>query len=170
MNYQAEPLSRAQLRALALQIRTVVGLEDRVYFPVLKFLELVMPVWFPPFQYDIAPKSEFPPSIHAYTDVLHHTIRIRSDVYDGACAGRGRDRMTIAHEIAHYMLLVVCGFKFARSFGPDPAVPYKDPEWQAKALAGEMMCLHHLINGMNPRQIARACGVSLKAANYAHDH
>lgn len=93
-------------------------------------------------------------------------IRIREDVYDGALADCGRDRMTIAHEIAHYILLVVCGVKFARSFDGASIPTYQDSEWQAKALAGEVMCAAHLISAMNPTQIVEECGVSLDAAEY----
>lgn len=80
-------------------------------------------------------------------------IRIREDVYEGAVRGNGQDRMTITREIAHYVLLIVCGVKFARSFGDTPVVAYKDPEWQAKALAGEIMCPADIIKHMTVEQI-----------------
>jgi Zn-dependent peptidase ImmA (M78 family) len=168
VDYQAEPLKRIQLRAVAKQIRNLVGLENTINFPVMVFLEHIMPLLYKDFYYEILPKSTFPPKKHADTDIVHHVIRIREDVYLRAINGLGRDRMTIAHEIAHYILLVVCGVKFARTFG-FPMARYEDPEWQAKALAGELLCPYHLIGNMKPNQIIRKCGVSEAAALFAYN-
>lgn len=168
MDYQAEPLKRIQLRTVAKQIRTLIGLEKTINFPVMVFLELIMPLLYKDFHYEILPKSAFPLKKHADTDIVHHVIRIREDVYYRAVDGFGRDRMTVAHEIAHYILLVVCGVQFARTFGPS-TVRYEDPEWQAKALAGELLCPYHLIGNMKPTQIIRKCGVSEAAALFAYN-
>jgi Zn-dependent peptidase ImmA (M78 family) len=167
-SYRAEPLRRAQLRALALSIRTLTGLENELNFPIMKFLELVMPRLYPRFHYEIVPKDYFPPQKHAETDVVNHIIRIREDIYLGATNELGRDRMTVAHEAAHYMLCVVYGVKFDRVFGDTSVITYQDPEWQATALAGELLCPHHLIKGLSPEKIARVCGVSEQAALFAY--
>lgn len=74
--------------------------------------------------------------------------------------------MTVVHEIAHFILLVVCGVKFDRVFGNEPVLTYMDPEWHAKALAGEIMCPAHLIQGLSADQVAQRCGVSYDAAKY----
>jgi Zn-dependent peptidase ImmA (M78 family) len=168
MNYVAEPLSRIQLRNLALHIRTLFGLDQEIMFPIVNFLELVMPAIDSQIHIVIEAEKNFPSGKHADTDVINHIIRIREDVYLRAIDGYGRDRMTIAHEAAHYLLMVVCGIKLARSFNDAPVVTYKDPEWQAKAFAGELLCPYHLIEGMKPDQIAAECGVSLDAAGYAY--
>ncbi|MCD7947274.1 MAG: hypothetical protein LUG13_03110 [Oscillospiraceae bacterium] len=111
MAYIVEPLSRQQLRQLVLRIRQIVGFKDIPRFPVISFMEHVMPALFSEFYYEIVPEAELGASKHGDTDVVNRCIRIREDVYTGALGGCGRDRMTIAHEIAHYMLLVVCGVK-----------------------------------------------------------
>lgn len=147
MTYVSEALSRNQLRCLATQIRKTVGFETELYFPVIPFLEIAMPTLFPKFYYEIVPKEFFSEKKHADTDILNHCVRIREDIYYGATKENGRDRMTIAHKIAHYILLVVCGVKFNRSFDSSKAI-YCDPKWQAKALAGELMCQAHLIQEM----------------------
>lgn len=144
--------------------------EDRLYIPVIPILENVMPLMFPRFSYDYIPKDEFPDSKHAETDIVNHVIRIREDVYDGAITGNGRDRMTIMHEISHYILLVICGIKFERNFDNTKVSAYKDPEWQAKALAGEIMCPHDMIKHLSAGEIAQKCGVSLSAAEYNLNH
>ena len=74
------------------------------------------------------------------------------------------------HEIAHYLLIVVCGVKFARSFADEQVKTYEDPEWQAKALAGEIMCDAKLIRYMSPTEIMSECGVSWTAANLAYEN
>lgn len=72
--------------------------------------------------------------------------------------------MTLAHEFAHFITLCVCGFKLARSFGNVDVPPYRDPEWQAKCLAGELMIDSDLVKGMSAIEISRKCGVSCDAA------
>jgi Zn-dependent peptidase ImmA (M78 family) len=71
--------------------------------------------------------------------------------------------MTIAHEIAHYFLIVVNGVKLYRTFKEIDTPKYCDPEWQAKALAGELLCPFHLIEGLSRDRIANKCGVSDRA-------
>lgn len=166
MDYVAQPLKRLQLRDLAGQLRELLGLENALYFPVMPVLEHAMPLLFEGFYYEIVPVEDFPPEKHADTDVANRCIRIREDIYYRADKGEGRDRMTIVHEIAHYILLVVCGVKFNRAFGDEPVLTYMDPEWQAKALAGEIMCPVHLIRDLSADQVAEGCGVSYDAAQY----
>ncbi len=170
MTYIAEPIQREELRVLAKLIRKNFQIEDRLYIPVIKILENVMPLLFPSFTYEYILKEDFPQKKHAETDIVNHVIRIREDVYYGAINGSGRDRMTIMHEIAHYILLVICGVKFERNFENAEVATYKDPEWQAKALAGEIMCPHELIKSFSAEEIARKCGVSLQAAKYNLEH
>ena len=90
-----------------MEIRRKLGLETALYFPVVQFLELMSEI-FPRFHFEVVEDDELPQGVHADTDVENHIIRIKRFVYDGACNGNGRDRMTIAHEIGHYLLLCVC--------------------------------------------------------------
>jgi Zn-dependent peptidase ImmA (M78 family) len=121
---------------------------------------------FPDFHLEVKPESYFPPKVHGETAIREKVIRIREDVYHGAIRGVGRDRMTMAHEAGHYILLVAKGLKLFRSFEGIEVEAFRDPEWQAKAFAGELLCPFHLIRGMAAPQIALACGVSDKAAQY----
>ena len=170
MTYIAEPIQRAELRSLAKAIRKIFQIEDRLYIPVITILEKVMPLLFHNFSYEYVPKEEFPNKKHGETDIVNHIIRIREDVYYGAINGNGRDRMTVMHEISHYLLLVICGIKFERNFEDSDVITYKDPEWQAKALAGEIMCPHDIITSLSPDEIAEKCGISLQAARYSLNH
>ena len=170
MTYIAEPIQRIKLRSLAKIIRKILQVEDRLYIPVISVLENVMPLLFLDFSYEYVSKDEFPDNKHAETDIANHVIRIREDIYEGAIAGNGRDRMTIMHEISHYILLVICGVKFERNFDNSKVIAYQDPEWQAKALAGEIMCPYDIIKHLSADEIARKCGVSLSAAKYNLNH
>ena len=164
MAYKAQPLGRKDLRVIARQFRRILGIENVLYVNVLRILELVMPTIFEGFEYEIVGRHELPRKRHADTDVVNRRIRIREDVYEKACNGDGQSRMTIMHEIAHYLLIVVCGVKFARSLSDEPVKTYEDPEWQAKALAGEIMCDARLVRHISAEQIKDECGVSWSAA------
>jgi Zn-dependent peptidase ImmA (M78 family) len=165
----AEPTQRITLRTIANKIRELSGNSDKLSFPIVPFIEHKMPKLFSGFHLEIMPKSYFPANIHGETAVEERVIRIREDVYHGAIRGIGRDRMTMAHEAGHYILLVAKGLKLYRSFQETDIEAFRDPEWQAKALAGELLCPFHLIKGMTASQIALACGVSDKAAQYHFD-
>ena len=164
IDYTVEPKSRNDLRELAEVFRKTLRLENSLYFPIVQMLD-ILPEVFSDFSYEIVPDYVLPKQCHAQTDIKTGHITIKESVYDGACSGNGRDRMTIAHEIGHYFMLCVQGFKLQRNFSN--AVPsYKNPEWQAKCFAGELMIPKKLVKNMNPFMIAKVCGVSSEAAFY----
>lgn len=140
-----------------------MGLSNEVYFPIVSVLEMVH-FFDEDAHFEIVEADELAPNEHAVTDILSKTIKIRNDVYERACNGAGRDRMTIAHEFAHFVTLCICGFKLARSFDSNPVPAYQDPEWQAKCLAGELMIDCDLVKGMTMDEVCTACGVSTQAA------
>ena len=162
-NYIVEPKSRNNLREYALQIRKNLGLENKLYFPVIEFLE-VMPELFPEFYYEVVEDRELSSNVHADTDVLNHCMRIKNSVYEGAYSRNGRDRMTIAHEMGHYFTLCVSGFKLQRNFGNQKLRAFEDPEWQAKCFAGELLIPAHLVVDMDVYSISVECCVSVDAA------
>lgn len=164
--YKAEPMSRADLRGYAMSIRRELKLDHELNFPILEFLEA-----FPyviddqNFYYEIVPDSKLPKDEHAQYKVNENCICIKEKVYDGAFKNYGRDRMTIAHELSHVLLIKHSGIKLSRSFGG--SIPsYQDPEWQAKCLAGELMIPADLIKNMPANKVAVECGVSVQAASY----
>ena len=165
VDYSVEPRSRAELRKLAFQIRKVLGLESQLYFPIVELLD-VLEETLEGFSYSIIPDDEMPANKHADTNVYTSEIRIKESVYEGARNGNGRDRMTIAHEFAHFMTLCFLGFKLSRTFGKGKPEAYKDPEWQAKCLAGELLMPYELTEGMGINKLVDACGVSYAAAEY----
>ena len=142
-----------------------MNLTDELYFPIIEVLE-ILHKFDEDAHFEIVEADELEENEHAVTDIITKTIKIRSDVYEGACNGVGRDRMTIAHEFAHFITLCVCGFRLARSFGDAYIPPYRDPEWQAKCLAGELMIDSDLVKGMSSFEVSEKCGVSFDAADF----
>lgn len=167
--YCVEAKSRKKLRSLAYSLRRYLGLRDRIWIPIVELLDVLAEI-FDNFSYEIVPDNSLPPDIHAKTDVISGHIRIKESVYERACKGEGRDRMTIAHEIAHFFTVCHCGFELARNYNQKKIPAFRDPEWQAKCFAGEFMVAYHLTGQMTPAEIVDACGVSLDAAEYQHSH
>ena len=168
-NYMVEAKSRSDLRRLARLLREHLHLDDVLYFPIVELLD-VMTELFDDFSYEIVEDSALPKKVHADTDIRTGHIRIKESVYEGACNGEGRDRMTIAHEIGHYFILCFCGFKLTRNFSDAKIITFRDPEWQAKCFAGELMIPAHRVKGMTEHQIAELCGVSYDAASVQYKH
>lgn len=167
--YIVEPKSRLELRELTMVLRKHLKLENEKYFPIAELLD-VLAVIFDNFSYEIVEDNELPPGTHADTDALTGHIRIKQSVYDGACDGNGRDRMTIAHELGHFFTLCFCGFKLERNFSRKEVEAYRDPEWQAKCFAGELLVAAHLMKGCSVSEIELECGVSHDAAICQYKH
>ena len=104
MEYVVETKTRKQLRELAHILRRHLGVEDVLYFPIVEALDVLSEV-FQNFSYEVVEDTELSKGTHADTDVTTGHIRIKESVYNGACEGVGRDRMTIAHEIGHFFTL-----------------------------------------------------------------
>ena len=164
-DYIASPLSRNDIRCIARNVRATFNLDDKHRFPVLEFLEAMPDIFAEKeFAFEIVDDGELPSSVQGVTDVANHHMRIKQSVYDGAYRGSGRDRFSIAHEIAHYLLMSIFGFAFQRNFAGREVKPYEDPEWQADCLAGELLVPYHLVSSWSVEQIANVCGVSVPAA------
>lgn len=168
-NYMVEAKSRIDLRKLARILRKHLNLDDELYFPIVELLDVFTEI-FDDFNYEVVEDTVLSKKVHADTDIRTGHIRIKESVYNGACNGEGRDRMTIAHEIGHYFMLCFCGFKLERNFSDRKIPIFRDPEWQAKCFAGELMIPAHLVKGMSKFEITRRCGVSFNAAHEQYKH
>ena len=56
--YKAHPVSRHEIRKIVRKLKSAVGLEDRLYFPILTFSENALPILIPNFQFEVVPMSE----------------------------------------------------------------------------------------------------------------
>ena len=89
-------------------------------------------------------------------------MHIREDIYQRARGGEGRDRFTLAHELAH--LLLHSGQQFARRASIDTK-PFMQSEWQANCFAGELlMSYKHMTMCKSPVEAAELFKVSTHAA------
>ncbi len=164
-NCEAKPLSRRKIRVMARKFREVMGIHDCYNVDVIEILDKKIVEIFPDVVIDIVPKEEMD-NFHGLTYPEEGIIRIREDVYLGALAGVGRDKITIMHEVFHLLfhtddnIVVLEGF--ARNDKNLPA--YKNPEWQANCFAGEVLMGHDLIKDLSVNEIVEFCGVSYAAA------
>jgi Zn-dependent peptidase ImmA (M78 family) len=132
---QAPALSKAQIEDIAWRIRLAVGLDNRKDFPVVRFMELILPQvqGFEEFEYEIVDSHEMA-GTEGFTHINEKKIVLPREVYDGACNNDGRSRFTIAHELCHLFLHPKDRLSLNRSTANVPA--YKDVEWQANTFAG----------------------------------
>lgn len=146
-----------------------LGIDNQLWIPVVELLDVLSEI-FPDFSYEVVEDDELPIGTHAETDIRTGHITIRESVYEGACDNQGRDRMTLAHEIGHFLLLRFYRFSLQRNFTYRKVKAYEGPEWQANCFAGEFLVPYHLAGSMTAEEIAEACGVSYEAAAYQLRH
>ncbi|MCR4654023.1 MAG: ImmA/IrrE family metallo-endopeptidase [Eubacterium sp.] len=161
--YRATPLSRDDISKAVHTIRKHAGFENELYFPILHFVEIILPLVIPDFQFEVVPVIELG-NKHGETIPTENLIRIREDVYCRASEGEGRDRLTIAHEVGHLFFHENESIALCRLAPDQKLKPYEDPEWQANAFGGELLAPSYLISGMSVDEVSRKCGVSTCAA------
>lgn len=77
--------------------------DDSEEFPIVEFIEKVVQKIDKELYFGVLTKYDMGNN-HGLTDPVEKTILIREDVYENALRGNGRDRFTIAHELAHYLM------------------------------------------------------------------
>lgn len=159
MNIRAIPLSRQEIRKLTILLRKSFGLEKQLYFPVVKFIEWVLGDPRNDFDYIIVSEDEMQDT-YGTTNTINNIIKIREDVYNGACQGIPRHRFTLCHELGHFILHQPKYVSHARGNIPI----YCQPEWQANTFAAELMAPFDLVKNMTSGEISEKCGISKEAA------
>lgn len=169
-NFRAQPLSRKDIRVYAKKLRKILHMSDAVCFDIVRVAEVFFPLMFgEKYSFEILPKEEMGHN-HGLTNPETGKIMIREDIYDGACKGEGRDRLTIAHELGHFLLHNGITLGLARVDENEKVPTYCDPEWQATAFAGELLMDSDIIQNMSVPEVSRRCGVSMDAARYQKGH
>ncbi len=156
------PMSRKRIREVAKNFRQLFGLEDVLYFPIVRFIEWCLPQL--GLDYEVLTVGEMNDT-YGLTNTKRNILYIREDVYLRAIEGNPRDRFTLCHELGHFLLHTPDRVSFAR--GDIPA--YRDPEWQANVFAGELMAPYHLTNYMSVDEIMDRCGMSRQAAEIQYN-
>lgn len=162
-SYRVKPLSRAKIHNTVRQLKMAIGMENRLFFPVVQVLENILPILLPDFELEIAPVNDMP-NKEGETYPSKHKIIIREDIYDKACNNDGRSRYTIAHEIGHLILHENSSVALCRLENITQIKAYENPEWQANEFASELLAPLNLIENLSVKEIQEKCGVSFSEA------
>ncbi len=165
--YKAAPLSRLSKREYVKHIRIVTGTEDIMFFPIVEFMELVLPQLVEGFYYEICSKEKMPNKC-GETFPAKNKICIREDIYEKAVNNDPFARFSIAHEIGHLLLHDVGSISLCRLEHGEKLKSFEDPEWQADCFGGEFLMYYPLIKGLTPSEISEQCGVTKRAASVQH--
>jgi Zn-dependent peptidase ImmA (M78 family) len=163
--YVVDPLSRQDIRTVAAAVRAV-GQSPTGYFDIMGFLEFKMPELSPQFQLKILSLAELGDQL-GVTHPDAFIIKLREDIYDKACDGDGFSRMTVAHELGHFVLHSESKLGFARKLADDSTKAFMNSEWQANCFAGELLVPwqdRNIVTDLGPWLTVDEYGVSNSAA------
>lgn len=162
--YKANPCSRKDLRELALRLRSMFGLENELYFPIVQVYELLANQ--DVFNFEVLPISEMGLK-YGETFPKENLIHIREDIYDGACENEPFARSTMGHELLHFLRHDDISVSLCRAEGEIVhRKTYEDPEWQANCFSGELFVPYHLTNDISESEVIENCKVTECMANY----
>lgn len=165
-----KPISRLKLRELATKYRKIFGYGPNDRIDPIRDLERIGEFINPRLAYSIVDNDELPRNIHGSFTLTPEggSILIKESVYDGARKRKvGGYRMDICHEICHAILAEEGYVPIAqRDIAGKKTVAFCSCEWQAKALAGEIMIPYEATKGMTSKEIMAKYGVSKEAAEY----
>ena len=159
----ANPLSIKKIRELANMLREATNYNDTAFFPVVHFIESILPSIDSEFSLVIEDINSMG-ACHGLACPEEKCIKLREDVYERAIQGIGRDRFTVAHELGHYLLHDDNNVTLARMEKNKKIEHFRDPEWQANTFAAELLVPLNLIDTQNIYEIAENFGVSNQVA------
>ena len=170
MDYKTKIISRNRIRSIAFFIRTFFKdciSKDGLYVDVIKLIDIVYQKTNKSIIVEIVEDKKLKDSPGSCKPDYkgNYLIQIKESVYNGACDGIGGYRMHIMHELAHAFLCMI-GYTpiCERSFKNYQLRPFESMEWQAKALAGEILMDYKLTSGMTADELIDKCGVSIDSA------
>ena len=145
-------------------LRKKFGLDQVKKFPIMEFLEIIMPQIDPEFM--IVPVEDHElPGRAAETIPAEHKILVKQSIYDAACQGSFWPRLVMAHELGHYLLHGEENVTYAH-FAPGEQVPDEvDPERQADIFSVELLVPVHLIDETSDYLVSKHFGVSRGVAH-----
>ncbi len=160
---EALPLSRAKIAGITERFRSMLPVGEKPRLPIVEIAEFVLPEVIEGYHLRILTEREMRGE-EGRKIVGEPTICLREDVYEGACAGNGRDRYTLTHEIGH--LILHSDERLALNRATTDRVPaYKDPEWQANTFASFLLMPTKLVREYHDiEEISDDFGVSYEAA------
>lgn len=175
MDFETRSISRETIRIFANLIRKNYGIKT-IKFPVLQFLENIEEYTDNEVSYIVEEDEKFEKNVMAYIDFYKerdvYCIHIRETVYRNAYDGKHADIGFIMHEISHYFMIGVLGFKPNEEvcYSTKKIPPYKSAEWQAMALCGELMIPYEECKNKTPRQVYNLTKSSKGQVEYFFKH
>ena len=163
-------IGEAELLIIAVIVHCILK-TDTMYVNVPALIELKLQKFDKHFQLIVLEKDEFigevkDRDIQAFTEIIPHSdeavhsIVVPSDVYDGACTGNFQDRMTLAHELAHYILHGILKIPVRELQDGESCSKYEDPEAIADMLARFLLSVCGLVQNMSTAELSAECGLS----------
>ncbi len=151
--------NRKRLRKEAYMLRMRFGLDKVKKFPVVEFLELVMPQIDEEFTLVLVEDDELMGRA-AETIPVEHMIRVKQSVYDAACQGSYWARTVMAHELGHYVLHGEDTVAYAHE-APGERVPDDiNAERQADIFAAELLAPVHLVDETSDYLVSKHFGIT----------
>lgn len=156
--------SRKEIREITETLHRAIGFTEPP-FPIVDFVEFILPQAIDGFVFGVLDMHEMGADEHGRTYPSEKAIYLRTDIYERAVNGQGRDRLTLAHEVGH-LFLHATGMH--REMPSENIRPFEDSEWQANCFGGELLVPSRFLQrAESPEHVADVCQVSLDAANYA---
>lgn len=169
MDYKTKAISRDEIRSIARVIRKLFRCRNKYFFDVIRAFE-ELPLMFDNISTEIVLDDDLElgsaPSTIIPDMKGNYVIKIKESVYDGAYHKKiGGYRNHIMHEICHFILFML-GYTphFDRVYNNFELRNYESIEWQAKALAGEVLIPYENTIGLTEKEIMKKCKVSSDAA------
>lgn len=161
--FEVPALSWAKIDDLVDSCRAQYGLSGKSYFPIVELLELVMSNKLRMFDIEIVSRAEMPEE-YATTSQDGRVLKIREDTYAKACAGEGRARFTLAHELGH-MIMHCCGVEVFALTSGEHVPHYRHSEKQANYFAASLLMPARFFSSTdNVELVCMRHGVSREAA------
>ncbi|WP_029906074.1 ImmA/IrrE family metallo-endopeptidase [Mycoplasmopsis opalescens] len=172
MDFKTKPITRAEIRRIAKVFKSWLNLNGVTPFPILLTLEKLCTL-IDNFNYSIIEDKEWDkqyeesPSMVCYSE-NEFNIKIKESVYIKASKYKdGASRMHIAHEISHFILLKNGFVPVDDVVWENNSLPnYESAEWQAKALACEILVDIDSIGIMSTEELMKKNQISRSAAEY----
>lgn len=160
--FEVPACSREDLLRFAATVHKAIGYERETPFPVMKFVEHILPEIYPDYLLEIVEKHNMEDKFGETFPHKHH-IRLREDVYLAAADNNPFARSTVMHECSHCMWHDDVPIAMARREAK--ALPaFRSSEWQANALAGALMMPFEKVVSMSPEEIVAKYNVTITAA------
>ena len=138
--YKVKPMTIMDIRQCTDTIRDFFKIDPMKPFPVLPFIENVVPERVKGFSFAILDDNECEEGVFAGYYPIQKQLRCRQSVYQKAFEGDGAARGHLSHELGHIILHRNQGTVLARSCaGFDQHEKYEDSEWQANTFERELL-------------------------------